>query len=416
MTRSSSESRWLGSGGRWATAHGWAADGLLALACAVVLGGLSLSSAQDLRWTTGWAVTLVVTFAVLHLTVAIRGRAAELAYALASAAMLVVVLAPYGRVVEPTADGPTALPALLLPSSLVFLVSLYGVAVRAGAVRARVALGLALAGVVVATATTVPLLRVVGGGWPAVLYVGLALAVTAFLAWSLGRFARVRDERAEAERAESARRAVLEERTRVAREMHDIVAHSLAVIVRQAEGGAFVADRDPQRAAQALGTIADSGRTALADMRSLVGVLRDPAAASSLPAPTMAELPDLVAGVRDTGVDVALVETGAPFPVGAVTELATYRLVQEGLTNAVKHAGPRVRVRVDVTWQEDALRVEVTDDGGDAGGPAPVPGAGAGLAGLRERVAAVGGAVTAERRDRGFHLGACFPRTTGGAR
>jgi signal transduction histidine kinase len=412
---SASEPPWLGRVDRWTRSHGWAADALLALACVAVLGALSLSGAQDLRWPIGWAVALAACFAVLHLTVVLRSHAPEVGYVLAGAAMLVVVLAPDGRVIDPVANGPTAVSALFLPSSLVFLVDLYAVASRTDAMRSRLALGAALAGVGIATWSSGDVLRdYAGGGALVSLYFALALAVGVLLTWNLGRLALVRRERVLAERAESAGLAVLEERARIAREMHDIVAHTLAVIVRQAEGGAFVAGRDPEQAAQTLRTIADAGRDALANMRGLVGVLRDPAAASGPPQPTLADLPALVAGLRDTGVDAELVETGGRFPVSAATELAGYRVAQEGLTNAVKHAGPGAHVAVVVDWQPSALTVEVTDDGGTAPGPLRVPGAGAGLPGLRDRIAAAGGTFTADRLDRGFRLRGCFPRTAAG--
>lgn len=130
-------------------------------------------------------------------------------------------------------------------------------------------------------------------------------------------------------------------------------------------------------------------------MRGLVGVLRDPAAGPDPPQPTLADLPALVAGLRDTGVDVERVETGAPFPIGAATELAGYQLAQAGLTNPVRHAGAGARVAVVVAWQPSDLAVEVIDDGGAVTGPPRVPGTGAGLPGLRDRVASAGGTFSA---------------------
>jgi signal transduction histidine kinase len=170
-------------------------------------------------------------------------------------------------------------------------------------------------------------------------------------------------------------------------------------------------------------------------MRGLLGVLRDSqgdprahadaADAAAAPQPTLADLPRLVAGVRDSGVDAWLTESGARFAVGPATELAVYRLAQEGLTNAVKHAGPPAQVEVALCWAPDGLTVEVIDDGGGAapGQPGlrdrpaerPVPGAGAGLSGLRERIVAVGGTFSAAPRERGFRIAARFPRTVGSA-
>lgn len=384
---------------------------LAAVAVLAVLGSLSVSAVQGIRWSTGWTVTLIACFAVLHGTIAVRSRAPEIAYAVAALAMLVIVLVPDGRVTGPVAGGPTHVPALFLPSSLVYLLDLYAVASRLDAVRSRVALALALVGVAIAIGSTADALgQFTAGGWLVTFYTGLGLATAVLVTWNLGRLAQVRRRRALTERAESARLAVLEERARIAREMHDIVAHSLAVIVRQAEGGAFVADRDPARAGQSLRTIAETGRGALADMRGLLGVLRDPDAdeRSGAPQPTLADLPRLVAGVRDAGLDAELIQSGEAFPLTAATELAIYRLAQEGLTNAVKHAGPRARVAVDLRWEPAELTVQVIDDG--RGAAQPVPGAGVGLQGLRDRIGAVGGTFTTDRLEPGFRVRARFTR------
>src|SRR5262249_55220633 len=146
-------------------------------------------------------------------------------------------------------------------------------------------------------------------------------------------------------------------------------------------------------------------------MRGVLGVLRDQ---ESHPAsrPTLADLAPLVAGVREAGVHAELTESGVPFALGAKRDLAVYRLVQEGLTNAVKHAGPRARVAVVLQWQPEALTVAVVDDGGEMPVPMPVQGTGAGLQGMRERVAAAGGTLSVATGDRGFQVRACFPRVT----
>ena len=368
---------WLGRVDRWSKAHGWASDALTGFALVAVLGVLSISGAQGMRWSTAWAVVLVTSFAVLQLSVVFRRSAPAFAYASASLAMLVIVLAPDGRVVDQVAGGPTHVPALFLPSSLVFLLVLYA---RRGARRrrrqprrpGRRARRRGDRDGIGADA----LRQFTAGGWLVTFYVGVGLALSVLMAWNLGRLAAVRRARALIERAESARVAVLEERARIARETHDIVAHSLAVIVRQAEGGAFVAERDPARAVQTLQTIAEAGRVALTDMRGVLGVLREQEPGPSS-RPTLADLAPLVAGVREAGVHAELTESGVPFTLGATTELAVYRLVQEGLTNAVKHAGPRARVAVVLSWQPEALIVAVVDDGGECPcrcrcrGPAP---------------------------------------------
>jgi signal transduction histidine kinase len=416
VTTHGPEPDWLGRVDRWARSHGWAADALATLAVLAVLGGLSVGGAQGIRWSAGWVAALIACFAVLHLTVAVRSRAPEAAFLVAAAAMLVIVFAPDGRVTDHVPGGPTHMPALFLPSSLVFLLVLYSAASRLAAVRSRVALAIALVGVAIATRLTAGAFgQFTAGGWLVGFYAGLGLATAVLVTWNLGRLAQVRRRRALTERAESARLAVLEERARIAREMHDIVAHSLAVIVRQAEGGAFVAERDPGRAGQTLRTIAGTGRGALADLRGLLGVLRDPASGvADAPQPTLADLPRLVAGVRDTGLDAELTQSGEAFPLSAATELAVCRLAQEGLTNAVKYAGPRARVAVELRWDPAELTVQVTDDG--RGATEPVPGAGAGLQGLRDRVGAVGGTFTAGQLEHGFRVRARFARLAAEAR
>jgi signal transduction histidine kinase len=428
MTTAGSEPHWLGRVDRWTRSHGWAADILATLTGLAVLGTLSVSGAQGINWPTGWIITLITCFAVLHLTVALRSRAPEIAYAVAAMVLLVIVLAPDGRVTNQVAGGLGHVPALFLPSSLVFLLDLYSVAARTDAVRSRIALAVALAGVAIATGATADALRqFTADSWLVGFYALLGFATAVLMTWNLGRFAQVRRHRALVERAESARLAVLEERARIAREMHDIVAHSLAVIVRQAEGGAFVAAKSPDQAGQSLRTIADTGRGALADMRGLLGVLRDPSADAAgladgansgdvpnAPRPTLADLPRLVAGVRDTGIDAELTESGEAFALSAATELAVYRLAQEGLTNAVKYAGRPAHVAVGLIWAPTGLTVQVVDDG--RGSDAPVPGSGAGLLGLRDRIAAVGGTFSADRLERGFRVRACFARPTADGR
>jgi signal transduction histidine kinase len=403
-----SEPGWLGRADRWGRAHGWAADVLLALTCAAVLGALSISGAQGIHWSTTWALLLVACFAVLHVTVALRRHLPLLAFGLACAAMLVIVLAPYGRIVAAAPGAADQVPALVLPSSLLFLLDLYSVAALLDVLRSRIALGVTLAGVALAAATTSGALdQIAAGRWLVAAYVALALGAGVLLTWNLGRLALVRQQRARTERVEAARLAVLEERARIAREMHDIVAHSLAVIVRQAEGGALVANSDASRAVQAFMAIAGTGRDALAEMRGLLGVLRDPGAVQADPQPGLAELPQLVAGVRDTGLDARFAESGEPFAIAPAAELAVYRLVQEGLTNVVKHAGTSAHVLVHLDWRDGRLTAEVSDDGG--GRPAALPGTGAGLQGLHDRLAAVGGSFSAAPHGTGFRVRAGVP-------
>jgi len=190
--------------------------------------------------------------------------------------------------------------------------------------------------------------------------------------------------------------AAADERNRIAREMHDIVAHSLQVIITQADGGRYAAAANPGAAVDALGTIADTGRGALAEMRRLLGVLRGPEAAEFRPQPGLMDLPDLLDTMRLTGLDVDAAVTGTPRrPLPAGAELAAYRVAQEALTNAARHGGPDVRARVELTWSPSGLAIEVRDDGRGAAASPATRGSGQGLRGLRERVDLFGGTVEA---------------------
>jgi signal transduction histidine kinase len=192
--------------------------------------------------------------------------------------------------------------------------------------------------------------------------------------------------------------------------MHDVVAHSLAVIVRQADGGRFAAAKDPGAATAALAAVATTGRQALTDMRAVLGVLR-PATGTdgdgTAPQPTLDDVPALVDRVRAAGTPVSLTTTGAARPVDRAASLAGYRVVQEALTNVVRHAAAGASARVRLDWRADGLEIAVTDDGG---GPPEVPAAvGRGLIGMRERVVSVGGRLSAGPRGDGFAVVAHLP-------
>lgn len=243
-----------------------------------------------------------------------------------------------------------------------------------------------------------------------------------------------RADRLERERDQQARIATAAERTRIAREMHDIVAHSLSVIIAQADGGRYVVRQDPAAGERVLGTIADTGRDALADMRRLLGVLRTPDAerpttpmpgaavglasgtgtADTSPQPAAGDLEQLVAQVRATGLDVSFVRMGMPRPLPPGVGLAVYRVCQESLTNVLKHAGPSPRVTVLVTWGATTLTLDVSDDG--RGASAGSDGAGQGLLGMTERATMFGGSLTAgPRAGGGFRVHLEIPLPGGGA-
>ena len=214
--------------------------------------------------------------------------------------------------------------------------------------------------------------------------------------WFAGRALRGWRERAEElERLTEhvARIAVLDERARIAREMHDVVAHSVSLMVVQAGGARRMLDEDPEESRAALESIEDAGRQALGELRRSLGMLRNGRAepAELSPQPGTAQIAELVARTRAGGLPVELDVEGSPRPVPAGIDLAAYRIVQEALTNAVKHAGP-ASARVRLRWARGALELSVTDDGrGPDGGAA----GGHGLIGMRERVAAYGGSLSA---------------------
>jgi signal transduction histidine kinase len=206
-----------------------------------------------------------------------------------------------------------------------------------------------------------------------------------------------RARRLERERDQQATIAAAAERARIARDMHDVVAHSLAVMIALADGAARSATGAPERAADAMAKVSATGREALGEMRRLLGVLQDAGdTGGRSPQPGLDDLETLVAQVRSAGPRVTLAVDGVPGAWGPGAGLAVYRIVQEALTNTLKHAGPDAVARVRLRYSADGVEVEVTDDGGRRPRAPRPPGRGHGLAGMAERAAAFGGVVTAE--------------------
>ena len=255
---------------------------------------------------------------------------------------------------------------------------------------------------------------------------GVLLAAPFVLCWALGRLTRIRrayyaelEDRAsrlERERDARAKVAVAAERARIARELHDVVAHNVSVMVVQADGAAYVLDASPGQAKEALATIAATGRQALGEMRRLLGVLRsaDAGEGQYVPQPGVEQLPDLLEQVRSTGLPVAFTLEGIPLPLPRGVELTAYRIVQEALTNVRKHGGPGAHADVRLRFGDGTVDVLVEDDGrGSAaelyeqGG---ADGQGHGLIGMRERVGMVGGRLDAgPRPGGGFRIRALLP-------
>jgi signal transduction histidine kinase len=247
------------------------------------------------------------------------------------------------------------------------------------------------------------------------------------VAWVLGHFvgdrqvyaAQLEERTAELEEAreELARRAVVEERLRLARELHDVVAHAMSVIAVQSGVGAHVADSRPEEVGKALAAIEVTSRGALEELRRLLGVLRQDSEvqASLMPVPGLANLDSLLAEVGKAGLAVRVRVEGTPLQLPAGVDLSAYRIVQEALTNVVKHAGP-AHAEVTIGYRDQEVTVEVTDDGRGAVPPASDGrvGTGHGLIGMRERVAAFGGDLqVGPRPGGGFRVAARLPLPPG---
>ena len=235
--------------------------------------------------------------------------------------------------------------------------------------------------------------------------------------WGAGAVIRSRAAAEEARREQSVELAMAGERARIARELHDVVTHHVTAMVVQADATQFVLETAPDRAADGLGAISGTGRRALADLRHLLGVLespgdgRDERAGQSGRTPVTESLTDLVARISSAGHPAELIEKGHPEPMAVGTRLAVFRVVQEGLTNAMKHATGQPTV-AEVRYGDDEISVEVSNDG-----PVRPDGsfrAGRGLTGLRERISRCGGDLQASARpEGGFSLRARLPRMPG---
>lgn len=350
---------------------------MLALSLEPLWGGLEC----ECEGLPAWGVVLVV----VQCTVLLWRRSAPFATALVAGGLTAV-------------QGLSSLPEPGLPSAA--LVGLYTVAALGSQVRARAAAAIGAAAIALAL-----LLDPAGPPTPQdVTFFYLVFAT----AWLLGDGVRHRRDQIESLRERSAaleqtraareRQVVAEERASIARELHDVIAHSVGVMVVQAESGAVLAARDPGRTEEAFDAIGRSGREALVELRQLLGVLheQDDAAADRpadrSPQPGLALLPDLTAEVGAAGLDVELVVIGDPQPLAPAVDLSAFRIVQEALTNVLRHAHAR-SARVVVTWTPDTVQLVVTDDGSASEGA--VPRQGRGLVGMRERAAVVGGEVHA---------------------
>ncbi len=412
--------RWWERVGAWGDTHRFALDATgTALLCLVVVP-LSTTTSSAGRSAGGWAAALLVPLAWR------RTRPAASAAAVFAVALSQLLLGP----------------ELIVPADLAVLVALYSVTVHGP----RWAYWTAISGAMVGAAALGGA-RGLRAGAPGLLDAAVSVAAVALLSvsvFAIGLVRRSRHQvvdslvdrarRLEVERNQLAVIAVAAERTRIAREMHDIVAHSLSVIIAQADGGRYAAQAEPDAAVRSLATIAETGRAALTDMRQLLGVLRPPepggevapgsatradlarragtaapaAPGDLVPQPAVADLNRLVEQVRDSGLEVSVVRVGTERPLPPGTGLTVYRICQECLTNVLKHGGPGVRASVLLQWSARSLVLEVTDDG--RGAAAQSDGGGHGVLGMRERATMLGGTLAiGPRPGGGFRVRAEIP-------
>jgi signal transduction histidine kinase len=287
---------------------------------------------------------------------------------------------------------------------LALVIALYTVAASRPRRQALIAAGLLEVGLI---ATTI---RVSGSQWWSDAIIlsgtfGAGLGLGLYTATRRAYLVELHDraERLERERDQQGALAAAAERARIAREMHDIVAHHLTVMVALSDGAIAASAASPERAADVMRTVSATGRRALADTRRLLGVLHqhsDDDADALAPMPDLAELDVLVERVRAAGLATTLEVQGAAADVPAGVQLTVYRLVQEALTNTLKHGGPGARASVRMQYLPGEIRVDIDDDGAGAAAVAPA-GIGGGLVGMRERVHAYGGDVQSGPRDPG---------------
>lgn len=284
-----------------------------------------------------------------------------------------------------------------LVADVALLVALFTVSTERSRQLAAAGAAVVEVGVIMATARWT-----LAGGWVRSFVflsglVGAALVSGAYLRTRRAHLADLTERalRLEYERDQQARIAAASERTRIAREMHDIIAHSLAVIVTMADAATAKLHTEPERADAAIRNVSEIGRQALSETRRLLGVLRDDREDAGLtPQPGIGELPELLRTLEATGLRAGLRVEGDPFPVPSGAELAVYRVVQEATTNTLKHAGGPTCVDVTLSYDRPRLCVEVRDDGSPVAAQRPQT-SGHGIAGMRERLALYHGHVDA---------------------
>jgi signal transduction histidine kinase len=362
------------------------------------------------------AVALLATATELAQVTGAPGTPREPSLVLAGVAGAALVLrrrAPVAVLATTLAAGVVIVVLGDEPSGLPMLVALYTTAARC---ELRVSLAALAPTLVVVAVLSVATAGVEGRETSALGGAVIASVLTAGI-WGLGAYAqtrrrylrelRERAASAEREREQLALIAVHEERASIARELHDIVAHSVTVMLVGVRGARDALRTSPDTADDALAHVERSGEQSLAELRRILALLREPErAAESRPQPSLAELDELVAGYRAAGLPVRLEVVGEPQLLPSGVELSVYRIVQEALTNALKHSDP-TDVTVTLAFRDARLELEVVDDGAPTVGAAAT---GQGLIGMRERVALLGGELETGQRDGGgFRVAAHLP-------
>jgi signal transduction histidine kinase len=314
---------------------------------------------------------------------------------------LTVLAISSAAVLTYTALGYVSGAALIAPP-----IALYAVALKSTPSRAIASGALVMGALMLASALANPWNAITAGGF----YIIPGLFVLACFGGIAVANRRAYVSSIQARAEDAARRRIDEERLRIARELHDVVAHTMATINVQASAAAHVAAQRPQAAVDALGVIKSVSKDGLRELRAILNVLRQTDEPDiPFPAPGLAQVGDLIASARTAGLPVTLTVTGSPGPLPDETDLAAYRIVQESLTNAIRHAGP-ASATVSLAFTGTELAIEVTDNGLGSPVAAESSGGGHGLPGMRERAASVGGSLQAgPAPGGGFRVAARLP-------
>ena len=353
-------------------------DVILAIVMSVLLLPASLIAVVQAQAVSDPAAAAVITalFALLHAASLFSVRFPVSAFIVASLAMAALALLPGGA-------GVAGAPAALFPSSFAYLLCVGEVVAQRTLPFGLGALGIGAAGAAVIAWTPA---SVMADDIRVGLFIGLAAMIAA--AWAIGLLQRQRAQYAEERHRTRMREAIAAERMRINRDLHDVVAHSMTVMIAQADVARALIRDDPDASTHALGIVADTGREALRGMRRVV------ADAPREPVPGIDAIGTLVSGVRSAETDASLVVTGTPRSLYPDALIALHHSVREALTNAIRHTMPPRQVSVQLAWDEHGMAATVDDDGGSGPGPAS-PGSGLGLIGMAERVRLARGSLSA---------------------